>query len=271
MNLDYSPLNENNPKPVKSELTDIPKFNNLSGAIFITIVLFVVIGVISFKSLLLAPIFCFFLYKYILKSGYSVIRLSNFAVKNGFRFKSMNKSGKGIARINFEGVLGTTEYKLPVSNQIIGKYKDFDFRIFCPFTKGAFTVMQVNLKNNYAHIVLDSTINNKPLGKISRFFSEDNRINLEGDFDRHFKAYAKASAIDTLRILSPDMMQLMIDSGKEYDIEIYENKLHIIGNFKFSDEPTIRNFFDVADTLLSKLDRRAATLNASFDSNSKVS
>lgn len=65
-------------------------------------------------------------------------------------------------------------------------------------------------------------------------------------------------------------MAIMIDSGHKYDIEIIEDNLNIISNYKFSDEQSVRYFFDLADALLDKLDRRAVTSQAFFDHGSRV-
>ena len=145
------------------------------------------------------------------------------------------------------------------------KFKDFEFRIFNPFTKGFYTVMQVNLHNDYPHIFLDGIENSPFSRKIIKYFSDSDIYSLEGDFDKHFKVYSKSQSIDVLRILSPDMMALLIDAGHEYDIEIINGSLHIITNYKFSNRKDIEDFFTIADTLLDKLDRRNATLRSHFD------
>jgi len=94
---------------------------------------------------------------------------------------------------------------------------------------------------------------------------------LGSNFEKYFKVYATSPAADTLRILSPDMMQHMIDSGHKYDIEIVDDSLHVTSNFKFSGEVDVEQFFTIVDTLLDKLDRRLATRLARFDSESRVS
>jgi hypothetical protein len=270
MDLNYSALEAINPKRKKSEYTDIPKFGNFAGASILTIIIFLFLATTFRASVLFAPIVFYFLYKNINQSGKSAIRLSNFAIDNKFTYRWGVKGTNSFRKIKFGGVIGASSSDIPASNLINGKYKDFNFQLFNPFTKGNFTVMKVELKNHYPHIVLDSTAEDPYFGDIGKFFSEDSRIHLEGDFDNYFKVYAKADAVDSLRILSPDMMALMIDSGHKYDIEIFENNLHIISNFKYSNKENVKNFFDVADVLLDKLDRRSTTVQADFDSESRV-
>ncbi len=252
-----------------SERTDIPKFTNTAGAIFLTVMIVVITGMLIIP-ILLSPLIYIGLKRYISESGNSSIRLSNFAVKNGFSYKWGMKGDSQPRRISFSGVIGSQYHEIMASNIISGRYKDMDFELFNPFGKGFYSVMNVNLLNHYPHIVLDSRFNNPFISNIGHFFSEDSRISLEGDFDKYFKVCAKASAVDSLRILSPDMMQIMIGSGHKYDIEIVDNNLHIISNYKFADEQGIKYFFDLADSMLNKLDRRAATRQATFDSTPRV-
>lgn len=269
MHIDYSPLDEQVPQPIQSDLTDIPKFSNTAGALVLTV--FIVV----FSSFLILPIFLsplifIALKKYIDKSGYSAIRLSNFAVRNGFRYRWGVKGESTFEETEFIGVLGGSMGVVKASNRITGRYNDFDFELFNPYTKGMYSVMKISLKNKYPHIVLDSKQNNKLISNIGHFFSEKSRIHLEGNFDDYFKVYSSAPAIDSLRILSPDMMVLLIDYGHRHDIEIVEDSLHIISNYSFSDKQGVESFFVIADTLLNKLDRRLATVSSEYDFVSKV-
>lgn len=269
MELDYSPLNETTPTPIQSDKTNIPQFNNTAGAILFTLVIVGFTGILIFP-VLLSPFIYLGLKKWITKSGYSAIRLSNFAVKNGFRYQWRPKTKYTKVSTQITGVLGSKNKKILASNIISGTYKDINFHMFNPYNRGFYTIMVVQLKNKYPHIVLDSRANNPYFSNIGLFFKEDSRVHLEGDFDKYFSAYSKAPAVDILRILSPDMMSIMIESGHKYDIEIVEDHLHIISNYKYSDEQGVKYFFDLADSLMDKLDRRSATKSAKFDSVSRV-
>jgi len=269
MILDYSPLNEANPVAIQSDRSDIPKFSNTAGAILLTVLIVVITGILI-VPILLSPLIYMLIKKFISKSGYSSVRLSNFAIKNGFKYQLGVKNAGQPIRISLSGVIGSTNTEILASNIISGTYKDINFEIFNPYGRGLYTIMKVKLLNKYPHIVLDSRANNPFISNIGHFFSEGSRIHLEGDFDKYFKVYAKAPAVDTLRILSPDMMWIMIDSGHKYDIEILESNLHIISNYNFSDEQSVKYFFELADNLLDKLDRRNATRSADFDYSSVV-
>lgn len=265
--LDYSPLNVKLPVAKKSQLTNIPRFNNFAGAIILTIFTLPIQLLAGIGIFITAPLTFLILWKVIGLSGYSAIRLSNFAVANNLHY-SWKKKGT----VSLKGVLGDRANGLRASNLISGHYVDFSFQLFNPYTKTRYTVMQINLRNKYPHIVLDNLRNNSVLaGSITKYFEEGDSVELEGDFGKYFKVYTKADPVDSLRVLSPDVMALMVDFSHDYDIEIIEDRLNIVGNYKFSDEQGVREFFAIADKLMDKLDRRNATVHAEFDSTKQMS
>ena len=290
MEIDYSPLNAKNPKRMESDLTDLPKLANNTIIAVILVVLLVLltpavaktfganlprhIGDYNFTvvAIIITGVSLLFiiLRNFLGKSNRTAVRLSNFAVSNGFHYEfGIDKSNQPTS-IALGGVVGSDSGFTQASNIIYGKYRDFDFQIFNPYMRGFFTMMKVRLNNKYPHIVLDSRANNPFISNIGNFFSEESRIHLEGDFDKYFKVYSKAPAEDSLRILSPDMMTLMIDSGHKTDIELFEDRLHIISNYKYASEEDIKYFFTLADTLLNKLDRRRVTASGIYDYKSRV-
>lgn len=275
MELDFSPLNEKDPKQIASPQTDIPKFHYTLLAILLTILVLLVIGFLLF-TLLLTPFIYIYIKRFLIKENVSAIKLSNFAVKNSFTYRhgmtvkiNPSKADPNYVQVDIKGVLGAEVGDVFASNIVSGTYKDFSFDIFSTYG-GFFRVMKIKLAHKYPHIILDSTANNTPVSRLSHFFSENNRITLEGDFNNYFKVYAKAAAVDTLRILSPDTMQIMVKSGHKNDIEIIEDSLNIISTIKAVDEQEIRYFFTLADALLNKLDRRSTAKNATYDTVSKV-
>ncbi len=262
--IDYSPLEKKTPVAVQHPDTDIPAFSNTFGATLVTLFIVTITG-IFIVPILLSPLIYKKVKKFIEKSGYSAIRLSNFAIGNGFKYQYGISSNGEAKKIQFGGIIGSEKQGIVASNIISGQYKDIKFSLFNPYLEGLYTIMKIELANEYPHIVLDSLSNNPFVSNIGHFFNNDSRISLEGDFDKFFRVYSKAPAVDTLRILSPDMMKIMIDTGHKYDIEIVENHLHIISNYKFSDVNSVKYFFDLADNLMDKLDRRVATKQATFD------
>lgn len=249
--IDFSPLDVKIPVPQKSELTDIPKLNSTAGSIIVTIVMAVILPFNGVGKLLAIVLMYPAIWFLVSKSGFSSVRLSNFAVTNGFRYSWSKKR-----LIELRGVIGGESPQVKVSNYITGSYEGYPFQIFNPYTRGAYTIMQIQLKKQYPHVVLDNLSNNSLfVGSITKFFDTKDSVSLEGDFDTHFRMYSKAVPTDSLRIMSPDVMGLVIDYSHDYDIELFEDNLSLIGNYKFSNRLDMQEFFNLADKLLPKLDR----------------
>lgn len=85
------------------------------------------------------------------------------------------------------------------------------------------------LGRHLPHMVLDSLQNNfLGMTNLPDSFKEDQRLELEGDFNKHFKLYApKQYERDALYIFTPDVMATMIDNGERYDMEIVDDTLYI--------------------------------------------
>ena len=90
--------------------------------------------------------------------------------------------------------------------------------------------VQIKLSRRLPHMVLDSRHNNW-LGRFSNLpesFSHDQKLSLEGDFDKHFTLYAPAEyKSDALYVFTPDVIAMLIDHGKDFDIEIIDDTLLI--------------------------------------------
>ncbi len=115
------------------------------------------------------------------------------------------------------------------------------------------------LTRRLPHIVLDSKKNN-PLGfsNLPETFSRDQKLSLEGDFDKHYTLYApKEYERDVLYIFPPNVMQVFIDAQKAVDIEIIDNELYIY-SMQLSDitkPETFRQLMDLVELLGQKVER----------------
>ena len=85
-------------------------------------------------------------------------------------------------------------------------------------------------------------------------FSADQRLDLEGDFNTHFRLFCpREYATDALYVITPDVMALMIDEAQGFDIEIVDDMLFVVA----------RRPFDMSDSrILEFAQRLAATLGA---------
>lgn len=129
--------------------------------------------------------------------------------------------------------------------------------------------IMIQLERYLPHIVLDSQSNNARifgmnLSDLPVNFDKDQRLSLEGDFDKYFSLYAPEEyKRDALYIFSPDLMALFIDESSPFDAEIIDNKLFIYSNsvFNFQDQKSLERIFRiiylVGGKTLSQTDRYA--------------
>jgi hypothetical protein len=106
------------------------------------------------------------------------------------------------------------------------------------------------------HIVLDATSNNGPFGSnLPATFDHDQKLSLEGDFDRYFSLYCpEGYEQDALYLFTPDIMARFIDHAAALDVEIVDDWLFLYGKREFSglDPATWAWLFSVVAALLDK-------------------
>lgn len=106
------------------------------------------------------------------------------------------------------------------------------------------------------HIVLDATGNNGLFGSnLPATFDKDQRLSLEGDFDRFFSLYCPAGyETDALYLFTPDIMARFIDNAAALDVEIVDDWLFLYAKRDFStlDPGTWAWLFSVVGALLDK-------------------
>ena len=108
------------------------------------------------------------------------------------------------------------------------------------------------------HIVLDAIGNNGLFGasNLPATFDRDQRLSLEGDFDRYFSLYCPAGyERDALYLFTPDIMARFIDNAAALDVEIVDDWLFLYAKRDFStlDPATWAWLFSVVGALLDKL------------------
>jgi hypothetical protein len=115
----------------------------------------------------------------------------------------------------------------------------------------------VKLDAPLPHIVLDATGNNGLFGSnLPTGFDKDQRLSLEGDFDRYFALYCPAGyERDALYLFTPDIMARFIDNAAALDVEIVDDWLFLYAKRDFStlDPRTWAWLFSVVGALLDKL------------------
>lgn len=124
-------------------------------------------------------------------------------------------------------------------------------------TTHAWGYVAVKLDVPLPHIVLDATGNNRLFGSnLPQVFDKDQRLSLEGDFDRFFSLYCPAGyERDALYLFTPDIMARFIDNAAALDVEIVDDWLFLYAKRDFStlDPATWAWLFSVVGALLDKL------------------
>lgn len=120
------------------------------------------------------------------------------------------------------------------------------------------TVARIELAKQLPHIVLDSHINDPAL---TQRVSGLRHLQLEGDFNKHFSLYiAKGEHIDVLSIITPDVMQVLIDSVGQQDIEIAGNSLYFASAHEAREPVPLRSLLESVISLSAEINHRVRTL-----------
>lgn len=97
--------------------------------------------------------------------------------------------------------------------------------------------VRIKLPRRLPNMVLDSRANNFFGGRLSNLqadFSSDQKLSLEGNFDKYFTLYAPEKyKTDALYVFTPDVMQALIDAARSYDCEVIDDDFYIYSDHKF--------------------------------------
>ncbi len=98
-------------------------------------------------------------------------------------------------------------------------------------------VMHFKLARRVPHVLIQSLSGNL-YQSLSVDFSSRQKMQLEGDFDTYFTTYAPVGyQRDALYFLTPEIMAILIDQGKEYSFEVIDDNLFIYSKpIDFSDK-----------------------------------
>lgn len=92
------------------------------------------------------------------------------------------------------------------------------------------TFVALDLARKLPHIVLDARANDdlRSSSRLGSAYTSDQRLALEGDFDKDFTLYCPASyGADALYLFTPDIMALLQDHASTWDVEISGDVLYL--------------------------------------------
>jgi hypothetical protein len=99
-----------------------------------------------------------------------------------------------------------------------------------------FGYVRIALPHALPHLMLESRANRRRLGRsnLPWQFRSGQRLRLEGDFDRFFRLYVPDDyERDALRLFTPDLMALLIDRIRPFDVEIVDAALFLYSRVPF--------------------------------------
>jgi hypothetical protein len=118
-----------------------------------------------------------------------------------------------------------------------------------PAKTQTYTVARLQQQRQFPHLFLEG----KQVGALYSY-DKSQRLGLEGDFDSYFNLYVPdGEQVDALTILSPDVMQALIDGGRPYDIELDGYAITLISSGSVYIQPKLSLLFGFLTSITDKL------------------
>ncbi len=211
--------------------------------------------------------------------GFSITLIILFLYLNSWYLESKKSFWKKVAEkytwkyehskntVSEKGLLFNIGNPEPVQNCIVGNHNGQKIQIFeysYILTQGKskihfdFTVFEISFSGTFPHLYLNykkDWYSNYPTNtKLAK-------ISLPTEFEEIFKIYApKEYEIEILEILTPEILQVLIDNGWDYDMEFVDGELIIYKNIKFQsfedmdrDLTKVRKLIDTLSPRLNKM------------------
>lgn len=118
-------------------------------------------------------------------------------------------------------------------------------------------IVRVKLPKLFPQVLLDSNKNDQSkLSNVAVSFKSDQRLGLEGDFNNYFDFYTPIGLqVNTLSLLVPNFMQILIDSATYVDVEFYGNEMILTTKEPLFTTKVMDAVYTALETQLKYLDR----------------
>lgn len=192
------------------------------------------------------------------------MRVDRFARANGFAFSPQSPGP------NYPGSI----FEVGTSRRVLNELRSLDGRQVhlgnYEYVTGSgknrtthnWGFLAMRLDRRLPHMMLDARSNNGLFGmsNLPGAFARDQRLSLEGDFDRYFTLYApKQYERDALYVFTPDLMALLIDEAAPFDVEIVDDWLFVYSPkpFRVADPAVYQRLLRIVDTVGAKTLRQS--------------
>lgn len=224
----------------------------------------IVIGIVILRSLFFIPILLFIAHMNRLIRRKKALIWQQFAQDNGWSFST--ESALTTLPPSIADIGHSLEIRDIVSGKAFGDtFLLYEYKYVVGYGKHRqvyeFTVMEIDILNQFPHILLDSQRNN---GGAARVRATSEKLSLEGDFDSFFSLYVEPShRTDALSIISPDVMQTVMNATQQYDIEICGAKVYLFAPGDKRNKKYVRDLFMGMQHVLYELNHRALSFRLS--------
>jgi hypothetical protein len=125
------------------------------------------------------------------------------------------------------------------------------------------SIIRVTLPKVFPQMVLDSNKNDRGhTSSIPTTIEPDQLLTLEGSFQNYFDFYAPTGVqVNTLTVLSPNFMQILMDGASTFDVELYGNELILVTRECIYDPAVMTQALQALEAQLTYLDRLLASWN----------
>jgi hypothetical protein len=195
--------------------------------------------------------------------------MQTFARDNGFTYHNLAAPGFGV---HFEPAVAKTGIWEKREQIVSGTFKGHELTTYIYTTRHVFEnrigraatrVYEVTLPKQYPHVFLASRLEGftKYHTNMYRHFDDDQRMQLEGNFERLFISYThRRTNTDARVILAPNVMQTLVDTNQTFNMEILGNKLYLYSPDYLPTAENLAEGFTVIDALIKHLERLHKTM-----------
>jgi hypothetical protein len=117
--------------------------------------------------------------------------------------------------------------------------------------------IDITLPAPLTNLYLDSHKDSHRRGP-GQLFDAKQKLALEGNFGRYFQLFVpQGTEVQALSIISPDVMQTLINASGRYDVELYDDHLRLISLNKVYGEPAFEtDILEAAQAVLAQIAER---------------
>lgn len=198
--------------------------------------------------------------------------LAEFAAANGMQYSSRSEIvAEGLDNTARAWPGNTTNTTAPILAHIIkGKLFGYDVRLYLAYIISStqkdgetnmrldkMSIIRVRLPKFLPQMVLESNKNDQStISTMPSSFNSNQKLRLEGDFANYFDFFSPIGLqMNTLTVLAPNFMQILIDSANIFDVEFFGDEMILTTKYPLYSAPIMQKALQALEAELKYLDR----------------